>query len=191
MAIDRRTFLRVAGLGGTVGCLCCAAAARLAAAADATHHWGYAGEGGPDHWGELSAEFKVCRLGLEQTPIDLADGMRGNADAAKLEYRALPFRIINNGLTIQVNADPGCNCTIGAASYELLQFHFHHPSEHLLSGKHLDLECHFVHRSASGDLAVLGVFITPGERNAALAALSPNNARPAQRRNRRFVIEAD
>jgi carbonic anhydrase len=31
-----------------------------------------------------------------------------------------------------------------------------------------DLECHFVHRSAAGDLAVIGVFIRPGETNRAL-----------------------
>jgi len=45
---------------------------------------------------------------------------------------------------------------------------FHHPSEHLLSGKPFDLECHFVHRSSAGDLAVLGMFVKPGTKNATL-----------------------
>src|SRR3990172_6344121 len=34
-------------------------------------HWTYEGEGGPENWGELQADFRVCSLGLEQTPIDL------------------------------------------------------------------------------------------------------------------------
>jgi carbonic anhydrase len=76
--------------------------------------------------------------------------------------------IINNGHTIQVNAAPGSTCAIGGTSYELQQFHFHHPSERLVSGKPFDLECHFVHRLAAGDLAVVGVFIRPGETNRAL-----------------------
>ena len=70
-----------------------------------------------------------------------------------------------------MNAAPGSSCVIGGTSYELQQFHFHHPSEHLLSGRPFDLECHFVHRSAAGDLAVIGVFVTPGEANRALAPI--------------------
>jgi carbonic anhydrase len=80
----------------------------------------------------------------------------------------MKLRVVNNGHTIQVNADPGSSCVIGGTSYVLQQFHFHHPSEHLLSGKPFDIECHFVHRSAAGDIAVIGVFMRPGETNRAL-----------------------
>ena len=66
-----------------------------------------------------------------------------------IAYQPMKLRIINNGHTIQVNAAPGSSCVIGGTSYELQQFHFHHPSEHLLSGKPFDLECHLVHRSAA------------------------------------------
>ena len=77
----------------------------------------------------------------------------------------MKLRIVNNGHTIQVNAAPGSSCVIGGTSYELQQFHFHHPSEHLLSGKPFDLECHLVHRSAAGDFAVIGVFVKAGANN--------------------------
>ena len=88
----------------------------------------------------------------------------------------MKLRIINNGHTIQVNAAPGSSCVIGGTSYELQQFHFHHPSEHLLSGKPFDLECHLVHRSAAGDFAVIGVFIRPGANNAALEPIWQRHA---------------
>src|SRR4030095_11238188 len=52
--------------------------------------------------------------------------------------------------------------------FDLLQFHFHHPSEHKLNDRSFDLECHFVHKSAQNGLAVLGVFFRPGAANAAL-----------------------
>jgi carbonic anhydrase len=165
-----------------LGCACCLAASRASAAAESqsvagdksahtTPHWSYSGSGGPDHWGELQPDFKVCQLGLEQTPVDLAGALKGDAGALALDYRPLPLRIINNGHTIQVNADPGCACAIGGKRYELLQFHFHHPSEHLLAGKPFDLECHFVHRASASELAVVGVFFKPGARNAALDAV--------------------
>jgi len=172
MSIDRRTLLR-----GTLACACCFKAGAAIASDVPTHgdgtatHWSYEGEGGPEKWGALQADFKVCQLGLEQTPINLSGGMKGDAGSVDFEYKPLPLRILNNGHTIQVNADPGSACVIGGTRYELLQFHFHHPSEHLLAGKSFDLECHFVHRSDAGALAVTGVFIRPGAANAALKTL--------------------
>jgi carbonic anhydrase len=172
--LNRRSLLRM----GTLGCACCLAAARASAAAEhaaapghaagQAPHWGYSGAGAPEQWGDLQPDFKVCQLGVEQAPIDLTGGMSGDVAAVVPNYKPVPLRIVNNGHTIQVNADPGSSCMIGGARYDLLQFHFHHPSEHLLAGKPFDMECHFVHRSSGGDLAVVGVFIRPGAANAAL-----------------------
>jgi carbonic anhydrase len=188
--LGRRAFLRMTAIGSAAGCAYCLSAAR-AAMADSGRatapggpaHWSYDGEAGPAHWGELSPDFKVCQLGLEQTPIDLAGGVRGEAGAVEISWRTMPLRILNNGHTVQVNADPGNGCAIGGTRYELQQFHFHHPSEHLLSGKPFDLECHFVHRASTGELAVVGVFIQPGARNAALQPIwdaMPSGEAPEQ-----------
>ena len=174
MTLNRRSFLRTA----TLGCACCLAA-RYAGAAETAHgsaahaapHWSYTGNTGPEHWADLRPDFKVCQLGLEQTPIDVANGIKGDAGAAALDYKPMPLQIVNNGHTIQVNAQAGSSCAVGGKKYELLQFHFHHPSEHLLAGKPFDLECHFVHKASSGDLAVVGVFVKPGASNATLQAI--------------------
>jgi carbonic anhydrase len=53
----------------------------------------------------------------------------------------------------------------------LLQYHFHRPSEHLISGKSFPMEVHFVHRNASGTLAVVGVLMTEGKANAAFSKI--------------------
>lgn len=48
----------------------------------------------------------------------------------------------------------------GDRTLELLQFHFHTPSEHTYKGKHTSMEVHLVHRDITGGrdngLAVLG-----------------------------------
>ena len=85
-------------------------------------------------------------------PVDLGNEIKGDVGSVDYDYKPLPLRILNNGHTIQVNADPGSACVIGGARYELLQFHLHHPSEHLLAGRGFDLECHFVHKSGAGAL---------------------------------------
>lgn len=173
MTLARRSFLRMATFGCAY-CLAKAAGADPGPDHEAYHgkpYWSYEGETGPAHWGELSADFKSCQLGLQQTPIDLTSGVSGQVDSVSFDYTPLPLRIVHNGHTIQVNADPGCSCTIGTTRYELVQFHFHHPSEHLLDGKTFDMEVHFVHKSAAGALAVVGVFFKPGAHNAGLAPI--------------------
>jgi carbonic anhydrase len=169
--MGRRSFVGAAA----IGCAICRWSARALAeetahapAGSAAPHWTYEGEAGAAHWGDLTPAFKVCQLGLEQSPIDLATAVTAETGGLDIAYQPMKLRIVNNGHTIQVNAAPGSSCAIGGTSYELQQFHFHHPSEHLLSGKPFDLECHLVHRSPAGDFAVLGVFIKAGENNAAL-----------------------
>jgi carbonic anhydrase len=173
-AFDRRSLLRAAAATALGLCPICAAAsdARVEAPGAATAtppHWSYEGAGAPGSWGRLSPEFRVCDLGLEQTPIDIAGGIRAELGAIDVTFAPSRVGVINNGHTIQANCPAGSGALrVGGAEFQLVQFHFHHPSEHLLAGKRFDLECHFVHRSAEGALAVLGVLLRPGGANAAL-----------------------
>jgi carbonic anhydrase len=57
---------------------------------------------------------------------------------------------------------------MGGRGYQLLQFHVHQPSEHLLNGHRYPLEIHFVHTAPDGTLGVVGVFAEPGDANPSL-----------------------
>ena len=37
-------------------------------------HWGYSGDTGPEHWGQLAPEFGECKTGTSQSPIDIPQG---------------------------------------------------------------------------------------------------------------------
>ena len=135
--------------------------------------WGYTGETGPEHWGEMAPEFAMCAEGFAQSPIDIRDP--GEVDLVDIEfqYGLTDSMITNNGHTIQVNVDAGSSIVYNGISYDLLQFHFHHPSEHTIDGVAAPMEIHFVHLDPnSGTLAVVGVMLTQGEsRNEAYAAV--------------------
>jgi carbonic anhydrase len=63
--------------------------------------------------------------------------------------------------------------TAGDNVYEMAQFHFHAPSEHLVGGKGFAMEAHFVHKKAKGaGLGVLGVFIAEGVASPAFARIA-------------------
>ena len=126
-------------------------------------HWGYEGEEGPENWGALSEEWEACSLGSAQSPIDISDATPINLNDIEVNYSESMMSIFNNGHTIQVNYDEGSSITYNEVDYHLLQFHFHHPSEHTINGEHSDMEIHFVHASDNGNLAVIGVMLNAGE----------------------------
>src|SRR5258707_7472124 len=122
-------------------------------------HWTYEGAEGPDKWGKLDDRFAVCATGHAQSPIDLTKAQKLDLVDIKFNYKPSKLNIFNNGHTIQVNYDAGSSIIYNEIEYKLIQFHFHHPSEHTIDGKVFALELHFVHQSATGDLAVVGVMI--------------------------------
>jgi carbonic anhydrase len=132
-------------------------------------HWSYEGEGGPEHWGDLDPEFVLCGTGESQSPVDIvrADAIPQELPNIAFNYQPTEVKIINNGHAIQVNYDPGSYIEVDGVRYDLLQFHFHAPSEHTFDGKLLAMEMHLVHKSADGKLAVVGVMIEEGAENAA------------------------
>ena len=141
-------------------------------------HWSYSGEAGPENWGELDEAFQLCALGTEQSPIDLteADVTQEDLQDIAFNYQPTALTLLNNGHTVQVPYDAGSTITLNGEEYELLQFHFHTPSEHAVEGELLGAELHFVHRriGTEGDLAVVGVLIEEGAENEALAGVLAN-----------------
>jgi carbonic anhydrase len=67
-----------------------------------------------------------------------------------------------------VNLPAGSNVNIDGKPYQLLQFHFHTPSEERINGKSYPLVAHMVHKNAEGKLAVVAVLFRQGKENAAL-----------------------
>ena len=137
-------------------------------------HWGYAGPGGPHHWGDLAPENVSCKIGQNQSPIDLRDKAAvGTTGLPQLDvvYRDVPLKVVNNGHTVQVNYPLGSYIKVGGHRYELLQFHFHTPSEHKKEGFNYPMEVHLVHKDGDGNLAVIGILFQEGEENEVLNTL--------------------
>ncbi|MBW0092690.1 carbonic anhydrase family protein [Pseudonocardia sp. KRD-184] len=63
--------------------------------------------------------------------------------------------------TVEAEVPEGAAAVLlGGSRYELVQFHFHTPSEHTLDGRRFPVEQHFVHRGPNGETLVVGLFLT-------------------------------
>ena len=132
--------------------------------------WGYEAENGPDVWAQLSPEYGLCGIGIHQSPIDIVNPTPAELPAINFNYQPTSLNIHNTGNTIEVAYPKGSWVEVDGTKYHLLQFHFHSPSEHTVTGNLFDMEMHLVHESEDGILAVIGVLIKSGSINTAFNA---------------------
>ena len=136
-------------------------------------HWSYEGEGSPEHWAEVSPENQTCKVGMNQSPIDIKNTLKAHINPLKSSYVDSPINIINNGHTIQAGFAASVKdvVTIDGVPFQLQQLHFHAPSENTLNGKHFAMEMHLVHKNAEGEIAVVAVMFETGTANSELTKL--------------------
>jgi len=149
--------------------------------ASASPHWTYGHHGGPADWSALSPEFATCRLGKHQSPIDIRGAKAADLPPIAFHYQEAPLAIVDNGHTIQVNVAPGSWIDVGGARYDLVQFHFHKPSEEKIDGKPHAMVAHLVHKNAEGKLAVVAVLLDGGGSNATIDAIWKNLPKEKQK----------
>ncbi len=136
--------------------------------------WGYLGKEGPKYWGDLSDKNILCKEGKNQSPVNLKDqSALGTVGLSGLDiyYRDVPLKVVDTGHTIQVNYPLGSYIKLDHERYELLQLHFHTPSEHQKDGFNYPMEAHLVHRDGEGNYVVLGVIFQEGKHNSVLEQL--------------------
>jgi len=152
-------------------------------------HWSYTGSEGPASWGNLSNDYRTCKSGVNQSPINITAPTSSRLFKLEFDYRSVPLQILNNGHTIQFNySDISLNdehfitidnkrypmpsatqhnsiLLVSGEPYSLLQVHFHSPSEHAVDGIRYPLEAHFVHMNKQNQLAVVSVLFKNGQEN--------------------------
>jgi carbonic anhydrase len=137
-------------------------------------HWEYEGKTGAKKWGKLSADYAVCGTGQRQSPIDIRETIGADLPPIRFTYKAAPLSIIDNGHTVQVNLPDTGAISVDGEDYELLQLHFHKPSEERINGQTYPMVVHLVHKSKAGDLAVVAVMLQAGKENRLIRTLWNN-----------------
>jgi PEP-CTERM putative exosortase interaction domain len=114
----------------------------------------------------------------QQSPIDITAGNTKFATLPPMDFNLssdTTLSVINNGspdvfkTAARANVDPGAgSVTVGGDTYQLAQFHFHTPAEHLENGKVFPMEMHMVFQDPSKNILVVGRWVEEGASNAAL-----------------------
>lgn len=133
----------------------------------------------PELWGKMTGN-ELCAIGKEQSPINITRisnlmGETGNISLIE-SYKPQDFLVKNDGHTVvfEVAGQRNSKLYVNGVPYQLLQFHYHMPSEHTVMSAHYPMEIQFVHQNAQGYLAVVGVLVNLGKTNQQLAPVISN-----------------
>lgn len=152
-----------------------AAGIELTRLAPGMSEWSYEGESGPDNWGRMRPEWRICEEGLRQSPIDLRDGIAVDLAPVQFDYRRTGFRIRDTGNTLQVEVGEGMGITVRGVRYALERFTLHRPSQDRVGGMAHDMAIYLQHRADDGRMAILSLLLSAdGEANPALQTLWNN-----------------
>jgi carbonic anhydrase len=109
-----------------------------------------------------------------QSPINIVTSRAVPAKhQIKFHYQSSKEHVDNLGHTVKVTYDAGSSLEYDGAQFDLVQFHFHTPSEHLLDGVTYPMEMHLVHaeHNRPEHLLVVGVLFKEGTTNKLLTRL--------------------
>jgi len=137
--------------------------------------WRYDGETGPDNWGKLRPDWRLCAEGARQSPIDLRDGVAVDLEPVKFDYRETRFRISDTGNTLRVTVGDGMGIELRGQRYTLDSFTIHRPSEVRIGGQASDMSVQFLHRDFDGRVAIVSVLLERGTQPNPLLQAVLNN----------------
>lgn len=86
-----------------------------------------------------SGANSICATGTKQSPINMVAGQFNTMSAKEINLTIPDFpegiTFENLGTTVEgITEGSGAHITIGKTEFEMKQFHFHYPSEHLDNG---------------------------------------------------------
>lgn len=132
-------------------------------------NWSYQGKNAAQNWGSLSEEFKFCKIGYNQSPIDAKYGFEKNE--LKFSYQDSEVETLDKNYVRQIFFDNRDFVLRGKKKYFLRHLEFHHPSEHLVDSNQHSLEMQIYHKSEDEQLLVLAIFLEVGEENSAFNSI--------------------
>ena len=123
--------------------------------------WSYSGRGSPQNWAEISESNKFCKIGYNQSPIDINLAMNKDfiLNDLKFDYKISEIEKVNEKYYQKINFYSKSFVLRGKKKYWLKYIEFRHPSEHFLDSSPHSLEMQIYHKSEDEQWLAISYFL--------------------------------
>jgi|APGre2960657423_1045063.scaffolds.fasta_scaffold00393_3 carbonic anhydrase len=130
-------------------------------------NWQYDSKNSSKKWGDINEKFKFCKIGLNQSPIDVVadfsvsdlsfhfqkNHQQNNAEKERKDY-VLKTVFFDQSFLQRMKK-----------KYFLRYFEFHHPSEHLVKNQASSLEMQIAFKSEDEQWLMMSIFLEVGNHH--------------------------
>lgn len=134
--------------------------------------WSYSGSTGPEHWGDLTSEYALCKQGKEQSPVNIQNPVPKKLPEITFSYYSEPKTIIHTGKAIRVTAGKSNKLIFQDTIYNFKYLEFHTPGEHSIDEKKPALEAQFIHEDKDRNRLIVSTLFDINKPNSALQQLA-------------------
>lgn len=140
--------------------------------ANCSSDWSYKNQNISDNWGKISPRYKFCKIGYNQSPIDISNEMfqTSNDNIITINYGNSELEKIPQKYFMKINIFGKNFVQRKNKKFYTKYIEFHHPSEHKINSESQSMEMQIYHKSNDEQWLVLSYFL---ELN--LAKISQNN----------------
>jgi len=129
-------------------------------------NWSY---DSPESWAEIDDKFKFCKIGYNQSPINIEDDFKDSD--LKFFYEISEAEKTKQDYVTKITFDDKNYLLRGKKKYFLRAISFNHPSEHLVKGEPYSLEMQIYHKSEDEQKLFLSIFLEIGQENKNFSSL--------------------
>lgn len=125
--------------------------------------WGYKDKISPSNWALLDEEYKICKEGKLQSPINIEDSVDTALEELTFydDSRATTFEY--DGKVLKVDFLRGNAVEFINDEYNLKQMLFHTPAENKIEGEAFPMEVQLIHTNKKGSILILSVLVEEDE----------------------------
>ena len=110
--------------------------------------FGYTDRLSPLNWANLDSDCNACSTSKNQSPINLDNTTAFAREVPQIDIPIIKtVQLLNTGTAVEV-LHKNRTTIFTNETFNLLQFHFHIPSEHRVNDEYFPLEMHMVHENA-------------------------------------------
>jgi len=123
--------------------------------------WSYQNQNNSQNWGLIKPEFKFCKIGYNQSPIDISSQMflNSNDNNISIDYQKSELEKIRQKYFMKINIFGKNYVQRKNKKFYTKYIEFHHPSEHQINSEAQSLEMQIYHKSDDEQWLVLSYFL--------------------------------